>query len=428
MQKNKTMTIYAAKVRENKANCRYPTRIDLVDEEAAIKAFSYDTVFAEYRNNYRSKDNFVRSNVIPFDCDNDHSDAPGEWIAEDDIAAFFSEVSYVIHYSRHHMKQKGKRSARPRFHILFLIDEITDATAYTDLKKRVNDIFPYFDDKALDAARFFFGTENPKVNFHRGAQTLNAFLEDYESSKAFEEYETLAESIPEGSRNKTMHLTAVRLLKRYGDNEKAYTAYMTASDKCSPPLEQTELDTIWNSARRFYKDKVATSEGYIPPDVYNAPPAWEAPIPFDEYALPPFPVDALPPVLRDYVKAVSETTQTAPDMAGAASLAIFAICTQGKTRIFGKSDWAEPLNLFVVIIAAPAERKSAVMSLMTAPLEEYEQKSNSERDADIIESEMKLAVLDSEKRSLEDKVSKGKAPREELKSILFQPCPSVTPS
>ena len=415
MEENKTMTIYAARVRGNEANCLYPTRIDLVDEEAAIKAFSYDTVFAEYRNNYRSKDNFIRSNTMPFDCDNDHADTPEEWITEDDIAAFFNEVSYVIHYSRNNMKQKGERSARPRFHILFLIDEITDANAYTDLKKRVHAIFPYFDDKALDAARFFFGTEAPEVSFHHGTRTLNEFLEEYESDRAFEEYEALAEAIPEGSRNKTMHLTAVRLLKRYGDTEEAYAAYITTSGKCSPLLDHAELDTIWNSAKRFYKEKVISSVGYIPPDVYNAPPAWETPIPFDEYALPPFPVDALPPVLRDYVNAVSETTQTAPDMAGAASLAILAICTQGKTRIFGKSDWAEPLNLFVVIIAAPAERKSAVMSLMTAPLEEYEHKVNSERDADIIESEMKLAVLDREKRSLEDKVSKGKAPREELK-------------
>ena len=196
MQENKTMTIYAARVRGNEANCRYPTRIDLVDEEAAIKAFSYDTVFAEYRNNYRSKDNFIRSNTMPFDCDNDHSDTPEEWITEDDIAAFFNEVTYIIHYSRNHMKPKGERSARPRFHILFLIDEITDATAYADLKKRVHDIFPYFDDKALDAARFFFGTEAPKVSFHHGTRTLNEILEEYESDRAFGNMRHLKKQFP----------------------------------------------------------------------------------------------------------------------------------------------------------------------------------------------------------------------------------------
>ena len=108
---------------------------------------------------------------------------------------------------------------------------------------------------------------------------------------------------------------------------------------------------------------------------------------------PTFPVDALPSVLRDYVTAVAETTQTSPDMAAAASLAVLAICAQGKFVISGKKDWAEPLNLFVVIIAPPAERKSAVMTLMTFPLEDYERNVNADRSTAIYESEMLRSVL-----------------------------------
>ena len=124
------------------------------------------------------------------------------------------------------MKQKGERSARPRFHILFLVDEIADAKEYTALKQRVHDFFPYFDDKALDAARFFFGTADPKVSFHLGDVTLNAFMDKYESVRtetdaemSFEEFCNEADIIHEGGRNKAMHLIAVRLLKRYGDSE-----------------------------------------------------------------------------------------------------------------------------------------------------------------------------------------------------------------
>ena len=76
MQENKTMTVYAAKCTGNATNCLYPTKVNLTDEEIAREAFSHDTVFAEYKGNYRSNDNFIRSNVIPFDCDNDHSDEP----------------------------------------------------------------------------------------------------------------------------------------------------------------------------------------------------------------------------------------------------------------------------------------------------------------------------------------------------------------
>jgi hypothetical protein len=67
-----------------------------------------------------------------------------------------------------------------------------------------------------------------------------------------------------------------------------------------------------------------------------------------------------------------------------------------------------------VVVVPPAERKSAVISLMTAPLEEYEQEINTAMDVQIIESQMKKAVLEKERRMLEDKVSKGKADATEL--------------
>ena len=420
MQDNNTMTIYAAKCRGNATNCLYPTKVALTDEGVARKAFTCDTVFAEYKDNYRANNNFIRSNVIPFDCDNDHSDIPEEWITAEQIADFFEGVTYIIHYSRNHMKQKKERSPRPRFHILFLINEITDAGAYTLLKQRVHKIFPYFDDKALDAARFFFGTKDPQVSFHPGTETLDTFLDRYEAVIKEVEDETAfadfcADAIYEGGRNSTMHLIAVRLLKRYGATDEARGYYDAEADRCVPALDSKELNTIWESAKRFYNKTVVTDKAYIPPEVYNAPAVWETPIPFDAYKLPTFPVDALPSVLRDYVNAVAETTQTSPDMAAAASLAVLAICAQGKFVISGKKDWAEPLNLFVVIIAPPAERKSAVMTLMTFPLEDYERNVNADRSTAIYESEMLRSVLEREKKSIEDKVAKGKADREELK-------------
>ena len=122
----------------------------------------------------------------------------------------------------------------------------------------------------------------------------------------------------------------------------------------------------------------------------------------------------MPPAVRDYVMAVAETTQTSVEMAAVASLAILSICLQGKFRIWGKPDWSEPLNTYCVIVLPPAERKSAVISLMTAPLEEYEQEVNNAMDAQILESQMNKSVLDKERRMLEDKVSKGKADSSEL--------------
>ena len=412
MQNPKNITVYAANCRENPTNCLYPQRIEITDETSAAKAFSRDIVCAEYRNNYRSVENFLISNALPMDCDNDHSNDPALWITAEDIETFFPDVAYFIHYSRHHMKPKGDLSSRPRFHAIFLIDPTSDPGAYVRLKQRVAEIFPFFDPGAMDAARFLIGTENPKVEFHSGTIALNTFLEEYESEQAFAQLET---TIPEGSRNSTMSRIGARIIKRYGDTSEARDLFFQEAEKCSPPLEDTELETIWVSCQKFFK-KLSSTATYIPPEAYNGtgPIQWETPIPFDDFTLPEFPTDALPPAVRDYVQAVAETTQTSADMAAVASLAVLSICVQGKYRIWGKPDWWEPLNTYCVVVLPPSERKSAVISLMTAPLEEYEKEVNTVLDAQIIESQMMRSILEKERRSLEDKVSKGKATVEDV--------------
>ena len=412
MQNPKNITVYAANCRGNPTNCLYPHRIEITDEASAAKAFSRDIVCAEYRNNYRSVENFLIANALPMDCDNDHSNDPVLWITAEDIENFFPDVAYFIHYSRHHMKPKGDLSSRPRFHVVFLIDPMSDPDTYVRLKQRVAEIFPFFDPGAMDAARFLIGTENPEVVFHPGTITLNAFLEEYESEQAFAQLET---TIPEGNRNSTMSRIGARIIKRYGDTSEARELFFREAEKCTPPLEDMELETIWASCQKFFR-KLSSTPGYIPPDAYNGtgPIRWDTPIPFNDFDLPEFPTDALPPAIRDYVEAVAETTQTSADMAAVASLAILAICVQGKYRIWGKPDWWEPLNLYCVIALPPAERKSAVISLMTAPLEEYEKEVNATLDAQIIESQMMRSILEKERRSLEDKVSKGKATADDV--------------
>lgn len=93
-------------------------------------------------------------------------------------------------------------------------------------------------------------------------------------------------------------------------------------------------------------------------------------------ALPPFPVDALPKAIADYVRAVSENTQTAPDMAAVIALGVLAIAMQGKYEVMTDSGWKEQLSLLTTVIASPGERKSPVMKLMTRCIEDYEQQYN----------------------------------------------------
>jgi hypothetical protein len=102
---------------------------------------------------------------------------------------------------------------------------VTDATLYSDMKKLVNSIFPYFDTKALDAARFFFGTQEPNVELYPGRMNLTEFLNDDEFDAGCPAVLKRRTVIPEGSRNATMSRFAGIVIKKYGDTEKAYQAF-----------------------------------------------------------------------------------------------------------------------------------------------------------------------------------------------------------
>lgn len=261
-------TLYHSDSREMPGNCTYAHRIEVTDKDALVQAVSHDYVCAEYRDGYRSNDNFLGSDCLPVDCDNDHSDDPEAWVYPSDVANVFPDVAFAVHYSRNHMKVKAGKAARPKFHVFFSIDRITDAVQYSELKKLVNTIFPYFDTKALDAARFFFGTQKPEIEIFDGPMTLSTFLadDDFDRDMDLGSYGDIV--IPEGSRNATLSHYAGRILKRFGNTEEAHTHFAEVAACCQPPLEQSELDTIWRSAQRFY-EKVSAQDGYIPPEQYN---------------------------------------------------------------------------------------------------------------------------------------------------------------
>ena len=414
MAENTPITIYTADCIGNAANCLYPNEVKITDDFSAKLAFATDMVCARYKNNYRNTANFEVANALPGDCDNDHSEIAADWVTPEDIAEFFADVPYVLHFSRHHEKPKGEKGPRPRFHIVFRIDPEQDADRYTALKKRLLAVFPFFDANATDAARFLFGTEDPQVIYHPGTISLNAFLDDRENEQAFAD---LGRTIPEGSRNSTMSQIGAKIIKRYGDTPEAKNLFLQAAEQCTPPLDEQELENIWAGKQKLYA-KMRKQPGYILPDAYNAADAvvWDTPIPFDEYDLPVFSVDALPETVRRYVLAVAESTQTSGDMAAVEALGVVSLCSQGKYFIRGNADWVEPLNIYTVVILPPAERKSSVLTMMIRPVEEYEKEENSRRNAGIIESQMVLSRLEKEKRSLVERASKGKATEEEVRA------------
>jgi putative DNA primase/helicase len=85
----------------------------------------------------------------------------------------------------------------------------------------------------------------------------------------FTKWDETQEEIPQGKRNSTMSHYAGKVIKRFGNTEEAHSRFLKQAKRCNPPLEDSELNTIWNSAVSFGK-KVAVQAGYIPPEVYNS--------------------------------------------------------------------------------------------------------------------------------------------------------------
>lgn len=263
-------TIYSANVTGNPGNCSYPHKHIILNEDSLKAAVSHDYVCAEYKNNYRNGDNFIGSDCLPVDCDNDHSENPEDWITPGDVLQAFPSVTFAVHYSRFNNRVKNGKPARPKFHVLFPIDYVTDAAFYSNMKKLVNSIFPYFDTKALDAARFFFGTTAADVALYPGRMNLTEYLNEDIFDEDMPEGQYDGATIPEGSRNATMSRFAGKVIKKYGDGDTAYQAFLEEADKCDPPLDADELATIWHSAQRFYA-RIQQQEGYVAPELYNDP-------------------------------------------------------------------------------------------------------------------------------------------------------------
>lgn len=266
------MTLFHADVVGKAANCAYPHKVVVADTDALKCVIAHDHVCATYKNNYRNIANFQMSDVVPMDIDNDHSDDPADWITEDKMDELFGSIDYVLVPSRHHMLPKDGKSARPRYHVYFPIENCTDADEYAAIKVALQKAYTFFDDNALDAARFLFGADADEVVWHEGWMLITDDLVIEETpAEDDEDFDggSIHGPITEGSRNNTLSRFAGKVLKRYGECDKAHEVFLEQAAKCEPPLDDSELKTIWFSALKFFRNKVSSQEGYVAPDQYN---------------------------------------------------------------------------------------------------------------------------------------------------------------
>jgi hypothetical protein len=228
-------------------------------------------------------------------------------------------------------------------------------------------------------------------------------------------------SAPPGARNHVLNKAAFSLGQLVAGGELDETTVISALTEAARQagLDEREIPKTINSG--LSKGKLnprAVPRTQILRGVYEtreqAAHSWQEPEPLEGDGEPPgpFPLDALPAMMREFVVALAAHTQTPPDMAAITALAAVSVVAANRAWINGGGGWIEPLILWVITALPPASRKSAVVASVTGPLYAIERRLREDHARYHQGAEERLAVAMKRKDALITKASKLEAKHE----------------
>ena len=100
---------------------------------------------------------------------------------------------------------------------------------------------------------------------------------------------------------------------------------------------------------------------------------WEEPVFFDDFQLDDICSSYLPSPYKEFTAALSERLETPESAAVLCVLSVIATATQKKFQVLIEDDYAEPLNLYIMVAMPPANRKSAIFNYCMKPVSDYEE-------------------------------------------------------
>lgn len=136
--------------------------------------------------------------------------------------------------------------------------------------------------------------------------------------------------------------------------------------------------------------------------------AWPQPVPLDTARLPEFPTEIFTGWLGNIFKAVSESTETPPELSAMIGLAVIATCCQKKYVVQVKDGYIEPSNIWTVAALASGNRKTAVLQTLTRPLLDWEREKAESARQEIKRAESERKTLEARLQSLRGQAAKAK--------------------
>lgn len=152
---------------------------------------------------------------------------------------------------------------------------------------------------------------------------------------------------------------------------------------------------------------------------------WDDPVFFDDFMLEEIPDDVLPSPFREFASALSERLETPQSATILCILSVLATALQNKFVVQIENDYAEPLNLYMMVAMPPANRKSAILKSCIKPIVAYEIKQR-----EVLEPQYKkdLSIFLSQRKLIENERKKLSADNQEAieaiaekEALLFEP-------
>lgn len=134
-------------------------------------------------------------------------------------------------------------------------------------------------------------------------------------------------------------------------------------------------------------------------------PLWRDPEPLtDHLAAYPYPVAALPSLLRDAVQEVHRFVQAPPALIVASALASLSLAVQGLVDVRRDAQLVGPVSIYLLSVADSGERKSTCDAIFARPLNEWEQERRAAMAEEVATAEADLAAFEAKKAGLLDSI------------------------
>ena len=169
------MTLVCSGTYRNKFETNYKFILDIKTLDIFKRVMKSDHTASKFKNNHRANDNFLKSNSIMLDFDN-------EALPIDEFNNKYKDIEYYLATSKSHNKEKSGK-IEPRYHIYLPIPMIESKEKYSLMIKATQIYFETADEACKDVSRFFYGNKESQCLYNNGKCILYFILGIYQNLK-----------------------------------------------------------------------------------------------------------------------------------------------------------------------------------------------------------------------------------------------------